>query len=162
MSAGVARSRLGSPNLLPTVRALRQADKAVAAEWRKRARLEVAVPWAAELAAQAPGGSKGAAAARSIQAGTGQLPTIWAGKGSWQGWQPFYALEFGMSHSKYHTYVRTSSLGNRHFVRRRTGTWAQPHKGRTGYFLWPYWRRNDARLTDKVARLIDQTIEANL
>jgi hypothetical protein len=134
----------------------------VAAQWRKQARTEVAVPWAAELAAQAPSGSKGGAAARSIQAGTGQLPVIWAGKGTWQGWQPYFALEFGMSHTKVHTYTRTSPRGQRHFVRRRTGTWAQPHRGRVGYWLWPYWRRNDGRLTDKVAQLVDAAIKEAL
>jgi hypothetical protein len=151
-----------SADLLPTVRALRQADKAVAADWRKRARTEIAVPWARELAAQAPAGTKGAAAAKSIQAGTGQLPVIWTGKGTWRGWQPFFALEFGMSHSKRHTYTRVSPRGQRHFVRRRTGTWAPPHRGRDGHWLWPYWRHHDARLTDKVARLLDATIKEAL
>jgi hypothetical protein len=134
----------------------------VAAQWRKQARTEVAVPWAAELAAQAPAGSKGAAAARSIQAGTGQLPVIWAGKGTWQGWQPYFALEFGMSHTKVHTYTRVSPRGRRHFVRRRTGTWAPPHRGRQGYWFFPAMRRSSDRQTERVAQLVDAAIKEAL
>jgi hypothetical protein len=85
-----------------------------------------------------------------------------AGRGQTNGWQPFFALEFGMSHTKYHTYIRTSPRGLRHVVRRRTGTWAKPHKGRTGYWFYPYWRRHDDRLTARVVELLDGFMEGAL
>lgn len=163
MSSGALRSTLKSADLKATVAALTQVDRQVATQWRQRARREVAVPWAAQLAAQAPAGTLGRAAGRSISAGTGALPVIWAGKGATvtqpggSAWQPFYSLEFGRDHGKYSTYVRRSNRGGRGFVRRRTGTWARG-RAKGGHWLFPYWRRHDARLTDRVARLLDQVI----
>jgi hypothetical protein len=160
--SGRGYSLVTTNDLKPAMDALRTVDKALAKEWRTKARRELAVPWARELAAQAPGGSKGEAAGRSVKAGTGMVPTIWAAKGEWNGWQPFFALEFGMSHSKWHTYVRRSANGGRHFVRRRSGTWAPVHAGRRGHWFYPYWRANDHRLTARVAKMLNAFIEEHL
>jgi hypothetical protein len=132
-------------------------DRGLAKEWRARAKQEIAIPWASELAAAAPPGARGAAAARSIGAGSGQLPTIWAGRGEWKpGFQPYFGLEFGGSQTKYTTYIRTSPRGLRHVVRRRVMTWALPHRGRKGYWFHPAMSRSTDRYTEKVAQLLDR------
>jgi hypothetical protein len=142
--------------------ALQQIDKGLAKEWKAHAKTRIAEPFAHQLARQAPAGAKGAAAGRSIRTGAGALPIIYAGKGTWQGWQPFFALEYGMSHDKYHTYVRTSPKGRRHVVRRRVGTWAPVHRGRRGYWFHPYFTAHLPEQRVKVVRLADDFIRGAL
>lgn len=136
-------------------------DKGLAKEWRKHAKQEIAKPFAAELARQAPPGSKGAAAARSITTGSGPLPVIYVGRGSWDGWQPFFALEFGMHHHKYHTYIGNRA-GKRFVVRRRVGTWAPPWVKGRGLWFYPYWEKHLPEQRAKVVRLADAFIRERL
>lgn len=152
-----------SLNMKEAIRAISVIDKGLAKEWRAEARDKVTKPWAEELARQAPLGMKGAAAGRSIKAGTGAVPIVYAGKGSWNGWQPFFATEFGMSHTQYHTYIRRNrTRPGRHVVRRRSGTWANPHLGSHGYWFSPYWAANEERLRQKVITLADDFIGRSL
>lgn len=147
-----------SPNIARTIRALRTADKELEKEWRREAYEKVAKPWAAELARQAPGGSKGAAAGRSIEARKGFGVRIAAGtrKGLWKpGFVPFFALNFGMHHNAWHKYIRKNrSGGGRHVVRRRSGTWAPVWQGPPhDYWFWRYWEANEDRVRAKVVTL---------
>jgi hypothetical protein len=154
---------LRSAQIKPAIRALQTVDRGIAREWRQHAKKELAVPWARELASHAPAGQRGAAAARSIGAGVGQLPAIWAGRGEWKpGFQPFFSLEFGRDHNKFSTYVRTSPRGVRHFVRRRTGTWAPQHRGRAGWWFFPAMSRSSDRYTEKVATMLADFLEGSL
>lgn len=146
------------------VAALRSVGPAVARAWRTEAVGKVVQPMVIGLRGQFPSGMKGTAAKASIQAmKQRQVPTIAAGKGSTQGWQPYFALEFGMSHAKVHTYIRRNrKKPGRHFVHRRTGTWAQPHRGRVGYHFWPYWESHQPELRDAAVRLIDDVVRREL
>jgi hypothetical protein len=152
-----------SAQLKAVLRTLGTIDKGLAKEWRRRAKTEIAEPWAAELAAQAPGGSLGAAAGRSIKAGTGAMPVLWAGKGQWNGWQPYFVLEFGGQKLAKVTYVnRQRTTKSRYVIRRRTTMQFEPHRGREGIWMFPYWRRNEAHLRNRVIRLMDDFIEEHL
>lgn len=145
-----------SDDVTKVLAALRTVDKGLMDEWRTQARTQMIEPWAKELARQAPAGSKGAAAGRSIQAAKSARPALYAGKGSWRGWQPFWATNYGMAHSKVHTYIRRNRKnGGRHVVRRRSGTWAPEHRGRHGYWFEPYWERNIDRQRKRVVDLAD-------
>lgn len=149
-----------SPDITRMVKALQTADKELEKEWRAEAYEKVAKPWAAELARQAPGGSKGAAAGRSIEArkGKGVIIATGTAAGTWKpGFIPFFALNFGMGRHK-HQYIRTNRSGaGRHMVRRRTGTWAPvwigpPHD----YWFWRYWEANEPRIRAKVVTLTNE------
>jgi hypothetical protein len=143
-------------NLKPILASLRTVDRDLERTWRQQAKTKVGMPWAAELAAQAPRGSKGAAAGRSIKVGSGQGVIIWAGKGTWRGWQPFFATNYGMSHSKRTTYLRRSPSGGRHVVRRRIGTWAPEWVPNSDYWFWRYWSKNEDRIRSKVVTLTNE------
>lgn len=153
---------LSASQIKPTLTALNTVSPGLMKEWRRRAKREVAEPWAAILAAQAPAGTLGAAAGRSVKAGSGTLPVIWAGKGAWNGWQPFFGLEFGGQKDAKVTYVGRSPAGNKYVMRRRTTMQFQPHLGRVGYWLFPYWRGHEPVLRAKVIRLADDFIEEHL
>ena len=157
-----------SASMTEAIKAISAIDRGLAKEWRKEAKTKITTPWARELAAQAPSGWKGAAAARSIQPGTGAKPVIWAGKGTTNEgtggpWQPFFALEYGMSHDNVHRYVRRNRSGaGRHLVNRRVGRWAPEHRGASGNWFWPYWEANQDRLRDQVIDLADDFIRRAL
>jgi hypothetical protein len=153
---------LNSSEIKQVITSIGTLDKGLMSAWKAEARDKVVVPWAAELALQAPPGSKGAAAGSSIKPASTGVPSLYAGKGKWDGWQPFFALEYGMAHEKYHTYVRTSPKGKRHVVRRRTGRWAPVHRGRSGYWMWPYWEAHQDKLRDRVVNLADAFIRRSL
>lgn len=144
-----------STDIRKTLAALSSVDKGLMKEWKAEAIDKVVEPWAMELRAQAPAGTKGAAAARSIQPARAAVPSLYAGRGTWNGWQPFFALEFGMSHIKQHTYIRRSPKGVRHVVRRASGTWAPEHRGQSSYWFWVYWEKNADDLRDRVIDLAD-------
>ena len=144
------------------IAAIGSIDKGLDKEWRAQAKREIAEPFAEALARQAPSGSKGAAAGRSIKTGTGPLPVILAGKGSWQGWQPFFSLNYGMSHDKFHTYIRRSPRGMRHVVRRRTGTWAPQWKPKHAYWFEPYFDKHLPEQRAKVMKIADDFIRTRL
>lgn len=157
-----------SDSMTAAIKSISVIDKGLAKAWRNEAKQKVTIPWATELARQAPPGFKGAAAARSIKPGTGAAPMIWAGKGTTAegvggSWQPFFSTEFGMSHQKVHTYVRRNRSGfGRHFVKRRSGTWAPVHVGRYGYWFHPYWEKNAERIRKRVIDLADEFIRRSL
>lgn len=143
------------------VSAIATIDKGLDRQWRAHAKRKIAQPFAEALARQAPPGSKGAAAGRSIRTGTGALPVIYAGKGTWEGWQPFFALNYGMHHNKYHTYIM-KRRGQRFVVRRRTGRWApQWVKGR-GLWFEPYFDKHLPEQRAKVMNLADEFIRGEL
>jgi hypothetical protein len=149
-------------NLKPILDSLRVVDKDLAKTWRQEARTKIAVPWAAELAAQAPAGSKGAAAGRSIKAGTGQGVRIYAGKGVWKGWQPFFATNYGMDHDTKHTYLRRSPRGRLHVVRRRVGTWAPEWVPKSDYWFWRYWESHENRIRGRIVTMTNEFMAENL
>ena len=150
------------PDLKRVSATLRTVDKGLAAEWRREAKSEVAAPWALELGGFAPYGTLGQAARRSIKPSTGQLPAIRAGVGSWNGWQPFFALDHGMSHEAYHTYLRRSKRGRRHIVRRRVGRWAPEHRGSYSYWLEPGIAKTMDKYRERVIGLMDGFIRRRL
>lgn len=153
-----------STDLNRVVASLRSVDPALARAWKTEAVGRVVEPMVVQLRGQFPGGVKGSAARASIQAsGRGRVPSIAAGKGAPLGWVPFFALEFGMSHAKVHTYLRRNRrAGGRHVVHRRVGTWARPHLGRRGYHFWPYWESHQAQLRDAVIRMTDDVVRREL
>lgn len=157
---------IGSKELRARIQALAAVDRDVAKAWRAEAKAKIAVPWAAELATFAPRGRKGDAAGRSIQAAAGQKPAIVAGKGSWAGdhgdpWQPFFLMEFGGYRGDYTTYTRRRKGGGAVPVRRRTKTWALPHRAR-GYWFRKALNRTQPKYRDVAASVIDEFIRGRL
>jgi hypothetical protein len=156
---------LSSPDLKRVVSTLRTIDKGIATEWRQKAKREIAIPWANDLARFAPAGSRGAAAGRSIKPGVGPLPVIRAGVGSWSGagggkpFQPFFSTNFGMGRA-YHTYIRKnrSGLGN-HIVKRRVGTWAPVHVGSYSYWLDDGFKQTNDKYRARVIDLLDDYLQ---
>jgi hypothetical protein len=139
-------------------------DKELGKKWKMEARDKVARPWAAELARQAPAGSRGAAAGRSIQAGLGQGVRIYMGKGVWkQGFQPFFGIEYGMNQDVKHKYVRRNRSGRgRHFVNRRVGTWAPEWIPKHTYVFRRYWEKNERKVRSQVVNLVNEFVAENL
>lgn len=154
--------QLISADLRGAMAGLASIDKRWAKEWSRRAKVEVAEPMAEDARRQAPAGRKGAAAARSISAAGGRVPSVVAGKGSWPGdhghpWQPFFAMEYGMSTRKRTTYVRRRRRGGSVVVRRRVRTWAIPARAsRGGLWLGPAMRTLAPEYRHKVIDLVDR------
>lgn len=159
MPGGQIDGSVATKDIKRAMLALRSVDKDMAKLWRAHAKNKIAEPMARDLRRAAPWGAKGAAAANSIKTGTGALPVIWAGKGTWQGWQPFFALEFGMNHRTKHTYIM-NRRGSRYVVRRRVGTWAPVHQGQFGYWFHPALEKSVDVYRPKVAALADEFLRS--
>lgn len=163
--SGVA-VKVESRDVRAAVQALTAVDKQVAAEWRRRAKSEIAEPWARDLRNHAPKGRKGRAAGESIQAAGGAKPAIIAGKGSWPGdhgqpWQPFFAMNYGMHRGAYTSYTRRTKRGGRVAVRRRVRTWALRHRAK-GYWLERAITRTQPEYRRMVMFLVDDVIRETL
>lgn len=156
--------KVSSPDIKPILRALQTVDRDLAKVWRQEARTRIAVPWAEELARQAPPGALGAAAGRSIKAGTGQGVRIWMGKGQWKpGFQPFWGIEFGMDHDVKHKYIRRNRRNpGRHFVSRRVGTWAPEWIPSHTYRFRRYWEQHEDRIRGRIVAFTDEFMGEHL
>lgn len=155
--------RVVSNDLRQAMNGLASIDKKWAQEWARRAKTMIAEPMAEDARRGAPRGRKGDAAGRSIVAGGGRVPVIIAGKGSWPGdhghpWQPFFAMEFGMSRGRFTTYTRRRRRGGGVVVvRRRVRTWAIPaNRGRDGLWLGPRMRVLAPEYRHEVMDLVDE------
>lgn len=150
------------------IAALSTIDKALIPEWKRIMNERVVSEMARELGHLAPPGRKGDAAAKSIRPKEGQYPAIVAGEGTWfgdhgQGWQPFFAMEFGMNRGAYTTYLRRRKRGNgQQVVRRRVRTWALPARRRNGYWLAPGFRRMVPRYRRLIVAEVDQFVRDRL